>query len=122
MGRGSARHHRVFPPGKLVCQTRWLILYAGEYPVGEWTIFNAIGAINDTSPTSAAPKVMQSDFRRTVQAHGNDARSCTHRSVSAHAVIMPSARPHSSRQYRLQLDRNRSRKTKLATVCMAGQH
>jgi hypothetical protein len=45
---------------------------------------------------SAAPKAMQGNFRRTVQAHRNDARSCTYRGVAAHVLILPSSRPHSS--------------------------
>src|SRR5437879_997729 len=61
------------------------------------------------SVPSAAPKAMQCDFRRTVQAHGNDARSCTHGGVAAHVVILPGSRSHPSWQHSLQLDRNRSR-------------
>src|SRR6267378_6982405 len=71
---------------------------------------------------SAAPKAMQGDFRRTVQAHCNDARTSTHGGVASHVVILPSSRPHPSWQHRLQLDRDRSRETKLATVRMAAQH
>src|SRR5713101_6978362 len=72
--------------------------------------------------SSAAPKAMQGDFRRTVQAHGNDARSCTHRGVAAHVVMLPGSRPHSSWQRRLQFDRNPPGKTELATVRVATQH
>jgi hypothetical protein len=71
---------------------------------------------------SAAPKAMQCDFRRTVQAHRNDARSCTYRGVAYHVAILPGSRSHPSWQHRLQLDRNRSRKAKLATVRVTAQH
>src|ERR1700730_4804602 len=76
----------------------------------------------DISSSSAAPKAMQGDFRRTVQAHGNDARSCAHGSVAAHVVVLPGPRPNSSWQRRLQLDRDRARKTKLAAMGVAAQH
>src|ERR1700730_354466 len=71
--------------------------------------------------SSAASQAMQGNFRRTVEAHGDDARSRTDRGVAAHVVIPPSARPHSSRQDRFQLDRNRSRETKLTPMRMAAQ-
>src|ERR1700682_2449219 len=77
--------------------------------------------VRDRPSPSAAPKAMQGDFRRTVKAHRNDAGSCAHRGVAAHVVILPGSRPHSPWQHRLQLDRNGSRKTKLATVRMAAQ-
>src|ERR1700730_3986366 len=76
----------------------------------------------DISSSSAAPKAMQGDFRRTVQAHGNDARSRTHGRVAAHVVVLPGSRPHSPWQHRLQLDRDRSGKTKLAAMGMAAEH
>src|SRR5471030_2818306 len=65
---------------------------------------------------------MQGHFRRTVQPHSNNARPRTNRSVAAHFVILPSARSHSPWQDRLQLYRDGTRQTKLASVCMAAQH
>src|ERR1700676_1025353 len=77
--------------------------------------------IDYISSPSAAPKAMQGDFRRTVQAHRNDARSSTHRGVANHVVILPGSRPHSSWQHRLQFDRNGSRETELPTVRVTAQ-
>src|SRR5450432_2591729 len=80
------------------------------------------GAIGPVSSPSAAPKAMQGNFRRTVQAYGNDARSCAHGSVAAHVVVLPGSRPHSPWQRRLQLDRDGAGKTKLAAMGVAAQH
>src|SRR4029077_18751176 len=77
--------------------------------------------MNHISLQSAAPKAMQGDFRGTVEAHRDDARSCTYRGVAAHAVILPGSRPHSSRQYCLKYDRNGSWQTDLPTVRMSAQ-
>src|SRR5712664_3013359 len=77
--------------------------------------------MNHISLPSAAPKAMQGDFRRTVEAHRNDARSRTYRGVAAHVVILPSSRPHTSRQYRIKYDRNRSWQTDLPTVRVSAQ-
>src|ERR1019366_10323056 len=66
-------------------------------------------------------KAMQGDFRGTVETNRNDARSSTHGRVASHVVILPSSRPHPSRQYSVKYDRNRSWQTDLATVRVSAQ-
>src|ERR1700722_9993260 len=70
--------------------------------------------------SSAASQAMQGDFRRTVEAHRDDARSRTDGGVAAHVLVLPGARPHPSRQHRFELDRDRSGQAKLAAMRMAG--
>ena len=66
--------------------------------------------------------MVQGNFRRAIEAHGNDARACTNGSIAGHIAVLPRPSPHPSWQHRLELDGNGSGETNLTAVGVSAQH
>jgi len=66
--------------------------------------------------------MMQGNFRRAIEAHGNNARARTNGSIAGHIAVLPRPSPHPSWQHHLELDGNGSGETNLTAVGVSAQH
>src|SRR4029077_13633072 len=66
--------------------------------------------------------MVQGNFRRAIETHGNDARACTNGSVAGQIGVLPRSSPHPPWQHRLELDGNGSGETNLTAVRVSAQH
>src|SRR5262245_6169196 len=66
-----------------------------------------------------ALEVMQRNFRKTINADGNDRCPDTDRGITHHVAMFPRSRPHIPRQNRIKSDWDRPRQTDLTSVGMA---
>src|SRR5215510_371761 len=80
---------------------------------------SSVGPLRSLDVTHAALEMMQRNFRKTINADGNDRCPNTDRGITHHVAMFPRSRPHMPRQNRIKSDWDRPRQTDLTSVGMA---